>query len=108
MKGSAMTLIASTALIAAVGSDAEQVRPHPVPCRIEDGVNTELMVATLGTVDTPLAQGMFDPTSDKVTLKDGTKLKNYYRDRLGIKNYTALDKTYFPLPPSGWCTLVLL
>ena len=27
-----------------------------------------------------------------------------YRDELGIKYFTPLDKTRFPLPPTGWCT----
>src|SRR5437016_5493887 len=78
--------------------------PHPVPARVRDSGNQDLWVMTLGDVKTPLAQGTFDPVKDEVTLKDGTVMKNYYRDTLGIKYYAPLDKTRFPLPPSGWCT----
>ena len=99
-----MTLIASTSLMAAVNTTAERAWPHSIPCRTQDGANRELMVATLGAVDTPLAQGTFDPQADKVVLKDGSVLEHYYRDQLGIQCYTPLDKSHFPLPPSGWCT----
>lgn len=78
--------------------------PHPVPCRIQDGTNPELMVVTLGDVDTPLADGVFDPVNDQVRLKDGTVKTNYYRDVLGVKFYQPLDKSRFPTPPSGWCS----
>ncbi|HET7624321.1 MAG TPA: NPCBM/NEW2 domain-containing protein [Verrucomicrobiae bacterium] len=78
--------------------------PAPIPCRIQDGDNPDLFVMTLGEVHTPLAQGIFDPVKDEVTLKDGGIRANYYRDVLGVKNYQPLDKTRFPLPPSGWCT----
>ncbi len=62
------------------------------------------MVMTLGDVETPLADGMYDPTTDEATLKDGSIIKNYYREKLGVKYFKAIDKTNFPLPPSGWCT----
>ena len=78
--------------------------PHPVPCRIEDGTNKDILVTTLGDVQTPLSQGVFDPVKDEVVLKDGTVKEHYYRDTLHIKYYQPLDKTRFPLPPSGWCT----
>ena len=78
--------------------------PHSIPCRIQDGPNPNLFVMTLGNVQTPLAQGIFDPVQDTVTLNDGTVRENYYRDILGIKYYQPIDKTIFPLPPSGWCS----
>jgi len=81
-----------------------QAWPHPIPCRIHDGTNSDLLVMTLGQVDTPLADGTFDPVKDSVTLKDGSILTNYYRDTLGVKFYQPLDKSRFPLPPSGWCS----
>ena len=62
------------------------------------------MVMTLGDVETPLADGLYDPTTDEATLKDGSIIKNYYREKLGVKYLKAIDKTNFPLPPSGWCT----
>jgi hypothetical protein len=61
-------------------------------------------VTTLGDVETPLADGTYDPASDEATLKDGTVTKNYYRDKLGVGYFKPVDKTNFPLPPSGWCT----
>ncbi len=78
--------------------------PQPVPCRIQDGSNPDLFVMTLGNVETPLADGVFDPVKDAVTLKDGEVKSNYYRDILGVKYYQPLDKSRFPLPPSGWCS----
>jgi len=78
--------------------------PHSIPCRIQDGENPDLFMMTLGDVDTALAQGTFDPVQDRVTLKDGTVKEHYYRDTLGVEYYKPIDKTHFPLPPSGWCT----
>src|SRR6516162_7041571 len=78
--------------------------PHPIPLRARDNGNPDLMVMTLGDVETPLADGIYDPANDDATLKDGLVIKNYYRDKLGVKYFRPIDKTNFPLPPSGWCT----
>ena len=78
--------------------------PHPIPARIRDGNNPDLFVMTLGDVTTPLADGLFDPVEDRVTLRDGSVIPNYYRDTLGVKYYKPIDKSIFPLPPSGLCT----
>lgn len=83
---------------------APQTWPHPIPCRVQDDANPDLFVMTLGDVQTSLAQGVFDPVNDRVTLTDGTVKTNYYRDILGVKFYQPLDKSRFALPPSGWCT----
>src|SRR5579871_789554 len=98
-------------LLAAVCSEnahgqtsAADTWPRPIPCRIRDGTNSDLFIMTLGNVETPLADGVFDPVKDKVQLKDGTTKSNYYRDVLGVKFYQALDKSKYPLPPSGWCS----
>ena len=81
-----------------------QTWPHPIPARIRDGANRELMVMTLGDVKPSIADGTFDPVKDELRLKDGTVLKHYYRDTLKIKYFQPIDKTRFPLPPSGWCS----
>ncbi|HQT90523.1 MAG TPA: NPCBM/NEW2 domain-containing protein [Candidatus Kryptobacter bacterium] len=78
--------------------------PHPFPCRIHEGANRDLFIMTLGDVKTSLADGVFDPAKDQVTLNDGTVIMNYYRDSLGIKFFKPIDKSEFPLPPSGWCS----
>ncbi len=78
--------------------------PHPFPCRIQNGANPDLFVMTLGDIETPIADGIFDPEQDAVTLKDGTVKANYYRDVLGVKFYQPIDKSRFARPPSGWCT----
>ena len=78
--------------------------PRAVPCRVQDGANPDLFLMTLGDVETPLAQGTYDPRTDTVTLKDGTIRNNYFRDALGVKFFKPLDKSIFPLPPSGFCT----
>lgn len=74
------------------------------PARVRDGANKDLMVMTLGDVSTPIADGTFDPTKDELRLKDGATLKSYFRDILKIKYFQPIDKTRFPLPPSGWCS----
>ena len=78
--------------------------PHPIPARIHDGANKDLMVMTLGSVTPSIADGTFDPAKDEMRLKDGTVIKNYFRDTLKIKYFQPIDKTSFPLPPSGWCS----
>jgi hypothetical protein len=78
--------------------------PHPIPARMADSANQDLFIMTLGNVQTPLAQGTFDPVKDTVTLNDGTVKANYYRDTLGIRFYKPLDKSIYALPPSGLCT----
>jgi hypothetical protein len=87
-----------------ISSTAQQKWPHPIPARIADGHNKDLFVMTLGDIETPLADGIFDPARDQVTLKSGKVLPHYYRDTLGVKFYKPIDKTIFPLPPSGLCT----
>ena len=89
---------------AAVAEAPAKTWPHPVPCRVQDGPNKDLLVMTLGDVSTPLADGVFHPVEDMVKLNDGTEKANYFRDTLGVKHYRPLDKSRFPLPPSGWCT----
>ena len=81
-----------------------QTWPHPIPARIRDGANKDLMVMTLGDVSPSIADGVFDPAKDELRLKDGAILKNYFRDTLKIKYFQPIDKTRFPLPPSGWCS----
>ncbi len=78
--------------------------PRPIPARIRDSDNKDLLVMTLGDVNPSIADGTFDPAKDEVQLKDGSTLKNYYRDTLKIKYFQPIDKTKFPLPPSGWCS----
>lgn len=86
------------------GQSPEKSWPYAVPCRIQDGDNKDLFLMTLGDVDTALAQGIYDPVKDEVTLKDGTVKRNYFRDTLGLKYFQPMDKSIFPLPPSGFCT----
>jgi hypothetical protein len=83
---------------------ANQSWPRPIPARIADGNNNDLLVMTLGEVNPSIADGMFDPVKDEMRLKDGTILQHYYRDTLKIKYFQPIDKTRFPLPPSGWCS----
>jgi hypothetical protein len=78
--------------------------PHPVPCRINDGANPDIFLMTLGNVTTPLANATFDPVADRVVFADGRVFSHYYRDSLHVKFYAPIDKSIFPLPPSGWCS----
>jgi hypothetical protein len=85
-------------------TSADQTWPRPIPARIGDGSNKDLMVMTLGDVNPSIADGTFDPVKDEVRLKDGRVLPHYYRDTLKIKYFQPIDKTRFQLPPSGWCS----
>jgi len=78
--------------------------PYKIPARIMDDENKDLFVMTLGHVETPMADGVFDPEKDEITLNNGEIIPNYYRDTLGIEFYSPIDKSIFPLPPSGFCT----
>jgi hypothetical protein len=101
-------LIASTLLcqttLAQSHTNKISAWPRPIPVRIRDSGNKDLMVMTLGAVNPPIADGTFDPATDEVRLKGGRRLENYYRDILKIKYYQAIDKSRFPLPPAGWCS----
>ena len=81
-----------------------QTWPHPIPCRVQDSDNNDLFVMILGDVDTALAQGTFDPVKDEVTLTDGTVMSDYYKETLELPYFQPVDKSVYPLPPSGWCT----
>jgi hypothetical protein len=102
----ALILGCSLALLYAAPGQAQKSQPWPgpIPCRVQDGPNKDLWIMTLGQPQTALAEGVFDPLSDQVTLKDGSVKSNYFRDTLKVPFYRPLDKTRFPLPPSGWCT----
>jgi len=78
--------------------------PRPIPARVQPPEGDDLFVMTLGDVQTPLADAVFDPVADRLTLHDGTVIESYFRQRLGIPFYQPLDKTRFPLPPAGWCS----
>lgn len=78
--------------------------PRPIPVRLEPDGRDDVLVNTLGVVETPLADGVFDPVADRVTTFDGRVIEHYYRDHLEIPFYEPVDKSVFPLPPSGWCT----
>lgn len=78
--------------------------PRSVPCRIDDTASPDLFLMTLGEVETPLAQGVFDPLTDTVRLREGTTKNDYFKNTLGVKYFAPIDKSIFPLPPSGFCT----
>jgi hypothetical protein len=84
---------------------AGPVSPWPViiPARVNDP-SGDLFIMTLGEVKTPLSQGAFDPVKDRMTLNNGTVIEHYYRDSLHIKFYSPIDKSVYPVPPSGFCT----
>ncbi len=85
-------------------ANAQKKWPYPIPARIGDGQNKDLFVMTLGEIQTPIADGIFDPVKDEIRLTNGRVIPHYYRDTLGVKFYKPIDKTIFPLPPSGLCT----
>ena len=98
-----MSLIALLVCLSNAQTD-QKPWPYPIPLRTHDGENKDLFVMTLGNVQTPLAEGVYDPLLDEARLLDGSVLRNYFRTTLGVSYFTPIDKTRFPLPPSGWCS----
>ena len=45
-----------------------QTWPHPIPARVRDGSNREVMVMTLGDVKPSIADGTFNPVKDEMRL----------------------------------------
>jgi hypothetical protein len=80
----------------------ERAWPYTIPCRILEGNNPDLLMMALGDVNTPIAQGTFDPAKDQAILNDGTVKPDYYKKTLELPYYAPIDKTHFPVPPSGW------
>ena len=97
-------MVIMTLSIPTSSAQPSQEWPYSIPCRVKDGVNKDLLVMTLGDVETPLADGTFDSSKDQLTLKSGEITEHYYRDVLGIQCFVPIDKTHFPVSPSGWCT----
>jgi hypothetical protein len=89
--------------VAQSATNSKQAWPRPIPVRIRDSGNKDLLVMTLGAVNPAIADGTFDPATDEVRLKSGGTLKNYYRDTLKIKYYKPIDKSKFPLPQGSVC-----
>ena len=99
-----VTFFSATIVLGQSKQSGSSSWPHPIPARLKDGNNREVFVMTLGDVKTPLADGVFNPTRDQVTLKDGSTKQNYYKQAMGIKFFQPINKSRFPLPPSGWCS----
>lgn len=99
-----MSLLACQVSFAQSRIKSSAAWPRPIPARIRDSDNKDLLVMTLGDVKTILADGIFDPAKDEVRLNDGTVKANYYKVSLGIKYFQPIDKSKFQLPPSGWCS----
>jgi len=84
-------------------SFAQDKLPDKIPCRINDE-NKNIMFMTLGNPTVEINHGYFYPYEDKVVLKTGEEIKNYFKENLKITFYKPIDKSFFPLPPSGWCS----
>lgn len=102
----ALPIVAGCAGPKSIYRSASPVSPWPrtIPCRTSNADSPNVLVTTLGNVRTPLADGTFDPVNDRVTLNDGATIEHYYRDTLKVAHYQPIDKSIFPLPPSGWCS----
>jgi hypothetical protein len=67
-------VVLSQTLMAQSRGSTTPAWPRPIPARIHDGANKDLVIMTLGDVSTGLADGVFDPLKDEERLKDGTLL----------------------------------
>ena len=92
-KTTALILCCLTSLLSAATSRAQDLQPWPatIPCRVQDGSNKYLWIMTLGQPQSALADGVFDPLSDQVKLKDGSVKSNYFRDTLKVPFYQPLE-----------------
>lgn len=99
-------VIAALVIVTFQATDAQMrsAWPYTIPARTRDSGNKDLFVMVLGPVETPLADAAFDPSKDEIRMKNGSILRNYYKDTLGIKYFRPIDKSVFPLPPAGWCS----
>jgi len=78
--------------------------PRPVPARVAPDSPDGVFVMTLGDVKTPLANATYDPEADRLVRADGAAIERYYADTLGVPFFSPIDKSVFPVPPSGWCS----
>ena len=97
-------LVLAAQLSAQLKPDTQQAWPRPIEARSKESGNKDLFVTILGEVKTPLADSTFDPAKDELRFNTGTVLADYYKKTLGIKFFAPVDKSIFPLPPSGWCS----
>ncbi len=74
------------------------------PCRLDDAATPDLLVTTLGSVNTPLAQATYDPRTDRAQRLSGRIVRDYFRRHLGVSGFRPLDTRAFPRPPTGWCS----
>jgi len=82
----------------------EPTWPRPFPCRTKPPLAPALYQLTLGPVKTPLATGTFDPVKDEVRLRNGRRIRQYMKRRIGYRYYAPIDKSQFPTAPAGWCS----
>jgi len=107
-----MTITLALVMVGGCALQQPQIRPHhpqtpwprDIPIRTAPEGFDELFVLTLGEVQTPLADGTFNPVHDRVSLDDGTTIDKYYRETLRIPHYAPIDKSVFRVPPTGWCS----
>ncbi len=81
-----------------------QDRSQPFPCRVDDSNSPRILITTLGRVQSPLAQAVFDPEMDRVILNSGEILDRYYSHRMGITYYQHPGGRLHEAPPTGWTT----
>jgi hypothetical protein len=78
--------------------------PRTIPARTRPPARDEILVTTLGEVETPLADARFDPVADRLVARDGRTIEGYFKNELDIPYYAPVDKSRYPVPPSGWCS----
>ncbi|MBF0246292.1 MAG: alpha-galactosidase, partial [Planctomycetes bacterium] len=75
-----------------------------IPCAIDDRARPKVMVMRFGEVETALEQARFDSAADTAHCSDGTVIKNYYKDHLGVRYFSPMDKSGIKKIPYGWCS----
>ena len=78
--------------------------PRTIPARTKPTGRDDLLITTLGEVETPLANATFDPVADRLTTRDGRTIDSYFKTALEVPYYAPVDKSRYDVPPSGWCS----
>jgi len=73
-----------------------------LPCRLNDTDTPELMVMTLGEIETPLKQADYDLATDTIRVS-GATVRDYYKRNLGVKYFKPIDPSFLKCA-SGWCS----
>ena len=81
---------------------ASPIFPEQIPSK--STLNPKIFFLNSGYETLSLANSTYFPERDILVFKDGRKVKNYFKGRLGIKFFKSINEKFFSEPPFGWCS----